>query len=79
MNISFWKEKIKKEISHLKTTQNKLTSQKFQLGFMIDPMGILQRSNLQAQNVLFFSSMWCTSTCLNSWATLFRTAPPVWA
>ena len=63
MKISFLKEEIKKEISHLKTTQNKLTSKKFQLGFMIDPMG----------SFLFFSSMWYASTCLNSWAKLFRT------
>ena len=48
MKISFLKEGIKKEISHLKTTQNKLTSKKFQLGFMIDPMGSLQRINVHA-------------------------------
>ena len=47
-NQFFEKKNIKKEIYHLKTAQNKLTSKKFQLGFMIDPMGSLQRINLHA-------------------------------
>ena len=50
---------VLKKQKKLKTNQNKLTSQKFQLEFMIDPMSILQRSNLHFQTSFFFLHVVC--------------------